>query len=125
MFSADGAGEAETRAHLNGTKNSRTAFSCTCHPHKKLVIAAKTTESRKRLYVGSNHSLTRKMEVKRKVRRKVVLGVMLGRTPKVVEPIRPREEEVRAVEEMGTPRETRSTSREESVPVGREEKGEG
>lgn len=42
------------------------------------------------------------------VRRKVTEGETFGRTPKVVEPIRPREEEVRAAESICTPRETRS-----------------
>lgn len=37
------------RAYLSGIKNIRAAFSCTCQPHKKLVIAARTSESRKRL----------------------------------------------------------------------------
>lgn len=46
--------------------------------------------------------------MKTKVRIKVVVGVTFGRTPNVVEPIRPREEDVRALEAIGTPRETRS-----------------
>lgn len=42
------------------------------------------------------------------MRRKVAAGVMFGRTPKVVEPIKPREEEVRASVEIETPLEARS-----------------
>jgi hypothetical protein len=38
--------EKEKPTNLNGTKNSNTAFSCTCHPHKKLVIALSTTASK-------------------------------------------------------------------------------
>lgn len=73
-------------------------------------MAAKTTELMKRLYDGSNQSLTRKIEVKPKVRAKVWRGVMLGRTPNVVDPMRPREDEVSASVEMGHPRATRSAN---------------
>lgn len=94
--------------HLSGTKNSSTAFSCTCHPHRKLVNADKTSESRNRLYEGSNQSFERYTREKARVREKVSEGVMLGRTPKVVSWINPREVEVRAVGEMGQPRLMRS-----------------
>lgn len=42
---------------------------------------------------------------------KVRVGVMVGRTPKVAVPIKPREEEMRASGEMGKPREMRSGER--------------
>lgn len=38
--------EEEKPTNLSGTKNNNTAFSCTCHPHKKLVIALSTTASK-------------------------------------------------------------------------------
>lgn len=44
-------------SHLSGIKKSKTAFSCTCHPKRKEVKADKVSAFRKRLYVGSNHSL--------------------------------------------------------------------
>lgn len=52
--------------------------------------------------------------MKDRVRAKQTEGVTFGRTPKVVEPIRPREEEERASGEMGQPRERRSASRRKS-----------
>lgn len=71
-------------------------------------MAANTIESRKRLYVGSNQSLTMKMLVKQRVKAKVTFGVTSGRTPKVVVPTSPRDAEVSASVEMGQPRATRS-----------------
>jgi hypothetical protein len=94
--------------YLNGIRNIRAAFSWTCQPHRKLVIAASTSESKNRLYVGSNHSFVRYTQVNASVNANVILGVMFGKTPNMVVPTSPRDAELIASSETGQPRAAKS-----------------